>query len=504
MSKCPADYKWVKVPRVLMPPKCKGIMKDYFKIAFASAYRDGVVQYCGYENKVKSKQWVGGPAGLKRLLERRSRDITLDALFALQEFNYVSTFFEHGGKITIDVLDIILPQNCSIRDKVKQDTEKYISEHYETLEMCEIENLQRYAIEYNEKCYVNDNSGFICIPRNLTERLVEKGYVFNDADAFYDLYLHTVYNYENNPFSQKCPSVMYNRVSSVLTLDKLGERWGWSKNKVSRFFKKFSDYFSLMKLQSSYGCVIFNRAFQTDFEITVPTQEECFAVVNEFKARGEYFGAYNELIHNEELNYSENEYLNCCINNFMSFDPEEESYKATQILNDFEQRKMNNDINIKTEKSTFFSNYFFDCKNCVCQILHYNTLFDIRDFNNLLTAPTGIFSYFVRSSNNTLNDWFCPKSWTAGKKKLLYSSFEYYYARSPVLDLATPIPMITESNVCKLSFSLTAEPSIASPPRLFNVANIEYPKETLGSLIKKSVSKLKSKIKYLAKGVIKK
>lgn len=503
-----------------MPSKCKGIMRDYFKIAFASAYKDGIVTYCGYENDVKAKQLVCGPAGLKKMLERRNRDNALDALFLLQDFEYVSSFFEQGAKITIDVLDLITQQTCSYREQLIQDTNNYIAEHRNEFDDNEILSLQRKAIEYREKCYVNDNSGFICVPRNLTERLVEKGYVFDDADAFYDLYLHTVYNYESNPFSKTCPAVMYNKGEFVLTLTTLGERWGWSISKVSRFFKKFNEYFNLVKLQSSYGCVIFNKVFLTDSEITVPSQEDCFAIVNEFKNRGEYFGAYDTVVRNEENGYTENEYINCCIDNFMSFDPEEQAHKMSQMMAQYEATENESgtySFNIcgdysKQEKvhydyraqSLFIHDCFFDAKKCVLQFLTYNkTLFDIKRNYYFLTATSNsYFNQLCYNSNFTLNKRVCPIFGTEVQKGLFGVLSELSLVRPPTLALATPLPPTTEFIACEFGYTPTAEASNASPPQNKATSTVEKSSLKSGFFgVKRLFTTLIQKFKKSHKGV---
>lgn len=512
MSKCPVDYKWVKVPRSLTPPNCKGLMKDYFKIAFASAYKNGTVKYCGYENEVKVNQWVGGPAGLKRLLERRSRESAVDAVFLLEEFEYVTLFAESGKKVTIDVLDLITPQTCSVKEQISNDTEKYIAEHYDELDVSEIENLRRYVSDYNEKCYVNDNNGYICVPRNLCDRLVERGYVFDTADALYDLYLHTVHNYESNPFSQKCPCVMYDKGTHILTLNSLGERWGWSLSKVSRFFKKYSDYFSLVKLQSSYGCVIFNKVFQTDSEITVPTQEECFAIVNDFKARGEYFGVYDEMVRNKENNYSENQYVNSCIDGLIGFDAKEEYEKMLRSIayceklfkdeNNELETCSNSDYEKEANITSLISDCIFDTKKCVLQFLTYNTLFDIKNFNNYLTAPTSYLSNLMVSSNNTLNNKACPKCWTAVQKGVLANTLKVSFIRPLAIPSAIPLLPIVEpknslySNGISMNLCDVSTLQVHSPPVIE-----KFSKKPLISLATQVFTKVKSKIKYLFKGV---
>lgn len=504
VPKCPVDYKWVKVPRNLVPTKCKGILKDYFKIAFASAYKDGVVKYCGHTNDIKAKQWIGGVTGIKRLLERRSIDKALNAVCFLRDIGLVTMLFEYGGKITVDVPDIIIPQTCPAEERAKRYVDRYIYEH-DGVTLKEISHLYEYAENHNGKCYVNDSSGFICIPRDLTERLVERHYVFDDADAFYDLYLHTVDRTESNPFSQICPTVMYKRGNSVFTLDYLCTRWGWSKCKVSRFFKKVSDYFSLVKLQSSYGCLIFNKVFQTDLKFTVPSQEDCFAIVNEMKSRSEYFGVYEELMYYSEHNFSENEYINCIINNLVSFIPEEEAKKTAQFMVNFETcRSKNNISDSKNEKSLpTFGNYYFDLKKCVLQFLTYNnTLSVIKEFYNNYSATEIMLLKSDRSSNFTFNSEnpVCP----IFRTMLQWARPYVYHICSPILASATQIAPITNSDANWLKFSYTAEAYNASPPQKCEVSKFEgFSMKSLRILLKSVFAKLNSKIKYFAKGVIK-
>ncbi len=40
--------------------------------------------------------------------------------------------------------------------------------------------------------YATDGYGFLCLPRNITQQLAEEGYTFEDADAWLDLWCHTV------------------------------------------------------------------------------------------------------------------------------------------------------------------------------------------------------------------------------------------------------------------------------------------------------------------------
>ena len=121
--------------------------------------------------------------------------------------------------------------------------------------------------------YATDGYGFLCIPRNITERLVEKGHVFEETDAWLDLWCHTVFRDYGNVFSFLAPAVQYGKYGSVLTLDSLGKRWGWEKTKVWRFFRKFWDDFALYRLSSACGCVIYNLNYPSETEYTRPNAE---------------------------------------------------------------------------------------------------------------------------------------------------------------------------------------------------------------------------------------
>ena len=67
--------------------------------------------------------------------------------------------------------------------------------------------------------------------------------------------------------------MQFGKYGSVLTLETLGNRWGWEKTKVWRFFRKYADTFSLTRLPGAYGCVIFNLDYPGCEEHTRPTEE---------------------------------------------------------------------------------------------------------------------------------------------------------------------------------------------------------------------------------------
>ena len=60
-------YKWVKLPRALVPAG-KGVMGAWARLAARAAFRKGEASYCGHINAVTPGMWAGGVVGLKSIL----------------------------------------------------------------------------------------------------------------------------------------------------------------------------------------------------------------------------------------------------------------------------------------------------------------------------------------------------------------------------------------------------------------------------------------------------
>ena len=63
--KCLMKYRWVKLPRVLIPAG-KGIMGAWVRLAARAAFRKGEASYCGHINAVAPGTWAGGVVGLRK------------------------------------------------------------------------------------------------------------------------------------------------------------------------------------------------------------------------------------------------------------------------------------------------------------------------------------------------------------------------------------------------------------------------------------------------------
>ncbi len=266
--KCLCKYEWIKLPRAVIP-EGKGIMGAWMKLASRTAFRKGIGLYCGHHNAVEPGMWKGGIVGLKSILGIKRRMPALYRLNTLQDMGYIQYSIDpKNKKLTYSMTDWVV--KCS--GKPCEDGSVYATEGY----------------------------GFLCVPRSITQRLVEQGYVFDELDAWLDLWCHTVFRDYGNAFSFLAPAVQYGKYGSVLTLESLGRRWGWEKTKVWRFFKKHEDHFALYRLPGSFGCVILNLLYPSQTEIVRPPQEEVMRILDAIRIKAR--NTHTEGTDNERIN----------------------------------------------------------------------------------------------------------------------------------------------------------------------------------------------------------
>lgn len=217
-----------------------------------TAFRKGQASYCGHINAVSPGMWSGGVVGLKSILGSRSRVKSLEALSKLSELGYISySLNAKTKKLTYQITDWVI--KCSGEECM--DGTVYATEGY----------------------------GFLCLPRNITDRLVEQQYIFDEADAWLDLWCHTVSEDPDNAFSFLAPIAQFGKFGAVLTLETLGQRWNWEKTKVWRFFQKHGDVFTLHRLPGAFGCLIFNKLYPTDAEVSIPESEKIERIIAEIR-----------------------------------------------------------------------------------------------------------------------------------------------------------------------------------------------------------------------------
>ena len=249
--KCLLQYQWVKLPRANLP-QGKGLMGYWAKLASRAAFRKGKATYCGYQNEVTPGMWAGGIVGVKSILGVRSRSQALTVLEELSGLGYLQyTLDAKTKKLTYRIHDWVL--KCS--GAACMDGSVYTTEGY----------------------------GFLCLPRNITQRLADAGFTFQESDAWLDLWCHTVWKDRGNAFSMLGPVIQFERRRSVLTLEVLGRRWKWEKTKVWRFLRKYQDTFKLHRLPGSYGCLIYNSKYPTGTETLQPSQEDVVSILEKIR-----------------------------------------------------------------------------------------------------------------------------------------------------------------------------------------------------------------------------
>ena len=158
MPKCLFRYQWVKLPRTHLPVG-KGIMGYWAKLASRAAFRKGRAKYCGYTNDVMPGMWSGGVVGLKSILGVKSRTEALEIMNTLSRFGYIRyTLNEKTKKLEYAVTDWVV--KCSGAECMSGTV------------------------------YATDGYGFLCLPRNITQRLADQRYTFGESDAWLDLWCH--------------------------------------------------------------------------------------------------------------------------------------------------------------------------------------------------------------------------------------------------------------------------------------------------------------------------
>jgi hypothetical protein len=326
--KCLLKYRWVKLPRTHLPAG-KGVLGYWARLAAKAAFRNGQAIYCGYINEVTAGTWSGGVTGLKSILGVKSRAKALEIMDTLAYLGYIEyTLDPNTKKLTYKVTDFVV--KCSG-------------------DPC----LGSGAV------YATDGYGFLCLPRGITQQLADEGYTFEDADAWLDLWCHTVWQDPRNIFSFKAPSVQYGQKGAALTLETLGHRWGWEKTKVWRFLQKHRDAFTLHKLPGSFGCLIFNTQYPAGEDFTLPESAEIVRILDEIRIIGR----------NTHLCGTDNERINKLIAMFS------QSLSGAKPTNSEPEQPENRVAVSDPITHAYFSpqncwNCNYDCKGIIYRVLH--------------------------------------------------------------------------------------------------------------------------------------
>lgn len=310
--KCLMKYEWVKLMRSHLP-RGKGVMGAWARLASRAAFRKGKAEYCGYTNEVNVGEWSGGIVGVKSILGIKRRSEAIKTLDRLSELGYISyTLDSTTKKLTYKICDWVV--KCSGEECM--DGNVYTTQGY----------------------------GFLCLPRSITERLAEQNYIFEEADAWLDLWCHTVFEDQNNAFSFSAPIIQYGKYGAVLTLETLGQRWGWEKTKVWRFLKKHGDVFALYRLPGSFGCLIYNKLYPANKEVSLPTDAEIMRILDEIRISGA----------NTQRNTSDHEHINKLV-----------AWYSKKITRDFAPKTEETRVAESDHIIRAYISHCWNCKNCI-------------------------------------------------------------------------------------------------------------------------------------------
>lgn len=232
-SKILRCYPWVAVERRSVRGSEGGYMSYLLKLMGSAACKDGQIKYYRYTNDVSAGEWAGGIVGLKSILEIKSSQEAREIMLKLVDYGYINfSECEQTGILRFNIGKL----------------------------------WYSYNIVNSENSPVCTSEGYICVPRNVTQPLIERGVVFSDYDALTDLNCHVSYNDPYNPLSLIGKTVNINDCP-ILSMDDLAMRWGWSKAKVSRFFSKYDHLYSLIKLPGAYGMTVYKIDIDTDVSV---------------------------------------------------------------------------------------------------------------------------------------------------------------------------------------------------------------------------------------------
>jgi len=336
--KCLMKYDWVKLHRSHLP-QGKGLMRSWARLASRAAFRKGQAEYCGHINAVNAGEWSGGIVGIKSILGAKNRSEALKSLNMLSKLGYITyTLDEKTKKLTYRICGWVV--KCSGAECM--DGNVYTSQGY----------------------------GFLCLPRNITERLVKDNYIFEEADAWLDLWCHSVFEDPNNAFSFLAPIVQYKKYGAILTLETLGQRWGWEKTKVWRFLKKHGDVFALYRLPGSYGCLIYNKLYPSNKEVSLPTDADIVSILDRIRILGA----------NAHKNTNDHEHINKLV-----------SWYSKTITQKFISEPQENRVALSAPIIRAYISHCWNCKNCE------------YDCGNVYISPTTVIE-----ANNIRGPCFPP------------------------------------------------------------------------------------------------
>lgn len=200
-------------------PKGDGALSTLIHLIAHLAYTEGYVCYNGYYNHVYAGEYMGGKGFFKYLKP-------CDGKYPLRQS-----------------LDLLI--NKGIIDIQKNELSKVylikLNRHYTTkifTNFLSEDFLQQTEILMNKRA-ATAKKGFINVPRTIY-RALPLNYVYTSTDALIYLFLTTFHKTEKSS-------------TRKIKYSFLAKQWNWSKSKVCRFFKKYSDFFITKSFGGNLG-----------------------------------------------------------------------------------------------------------------------------------------------------------------------------------------------------------------------------------------------------------
>lgn len=226
-------FNWIPIEREMVQyllqkeRNTSGLFSAYINMTSNAAYKAGIMTKNKLKQAVYSGDFFGGLVELRRTVARDSFDNITKIAEKLYELGLIAFNKNKSGDI---------------------ETYNYSIENY----------IHLNADQGKPTNYISPSQkGFFAISKSIADKFIGADYYFTELDAWYDLYIATLFGEYENPFSFLGAVVQFGN-NPVTCYSELASRWKWGKQKVYNFFKKYSEDFKVVTLKSNKGSVIFN------------------------------------------------------------------------------------------------------------------------------------------------------------------------------------------------------------------------------------------------------
>ena len=281
-------YKSTKMPRSVVPHilTAKGTTAKLCALYSIASYRSGAIFVKTRKAKKEIRQvnapgqWIGTIHSLRQALQLTNNTQVTDLLEILASNGYLTYSIENK------LINYTLPwYNAEKRNR------HYGTQYYEF----DQKQPARQPQASNSKIAIaTTDQGWFFLPKI---PLMTPDGCYEEADAWMDLWTHTIYQDYYCAFSFLAPCVSFGKYHSAITLEQLSENWGWEKTKVWRFLEKHKEIFPHFRLPGSYGMLIFNAAYP-DANTDLPTMDMILHIIATLRD----FSGYKVTSHNDNTN----------------------------------------------------------------------------------------------------------------------------------------------------------------------------------------------------------